>query len=223
MEIKRAAMPLAIKAVDGPYFEGYGSVFGNVDLGGDIVAQGAFARSLKAHAAEGTTPLLLWMHKLDQVAGRWEEVREDARGLYVRGELADTTLGREVRTLLKMGAVRGLSIGYRVTDSDFNRDGNRVIKGADLVEVSVVSLPMNPAAQVTTAKTVESIRDFEGVAREAFGLSRRDARKFASQAYVLFEKARGDVHSDVEELGNSISIHAVAAMLRSAAAKIRSL
>lgn len=222
MEIKRAAMPLAIKAVDGPYFEGYGSVFGNVDLGGDIVAQGAFTRSLKAHDREGTTPLLLWMHKVDQVAGRWLEMREDARGLFVRGELADTTLGREVRTLLKMGAVKGLSIGYVVTDSDYNRDGNRVIKGADLVEVSVVSLPMNPAAQVTAAK-VDTIRDFEHVARDAFGLSRRDARRFATHAFPMYQKARGDVNADVEELADSINLSAVGAMLRAAAAKIRGM
>ena len=222
MEIKRAALDLDIKGLDGPFFEGYGSVFGNVDLGGDIVAPGAFAKSLAEHDIKGSVPLLLWMHDPAQVAGRWHELREDARGLYVRGELADTTLGREVRTLLKMGAVRGLSIGYRVTDIDYDRAGHRVIKQAELVEVSVVSLPMNPAAQVTSAK-VETIRDFESVARDAFGLSRRDARRFASNAYPLFQKARGDVHANVEELADSINVSAVGAMLRAAAAKIRGM
>jgi hypothetical protein len=113
---------------------------------------------------------------------------EDDEGLYVKGQFADTQLGREVRTLLTMKAVRGLSIGYMITDSDFDKNGNRLIKAADLWEVSVVSLAMNPQAQVESVKArlsasgeyVQTKREFERFLRES-GYSRAFALKMASQ------------------------------------------
>ena len=94
-------------------------------------------------------------HDPAQVPGAWTAMKEDTRGLYVKGVLADTQLGNEVRTLLGMKAVRGLSIGFSVPQRgmDYEEDGTRVIKEAELWEVSVVSLPMNPRATVMHAKT----------------------------------------------------------------------
>jgi HK97 family phage prohead protease len=136
-------------------FEGYGSVFGNVDLGGDVVAPGAFKDTLRQHEQDGVLPQMFWMHQPDQVPGRWLSMSEDSRGLYVRGMLADTVLGKDTRTLLLMKAIRGLSIGYSIEDhkSDVSYEGGaRVLKKVNLWEVSLVSLPMNPSALVEAAK-----------------------------------------------------------------------
>jgi hypothetical protein len=181
---------LEIKALSDRQFEGHGSVFGNVDLGGDVVVPGAFKRSLAAHKAASTMPAMFWMHKPDQVAGAWLDMREDAKGLYVRGELADTVLGNEMRTLLGMKAVRGLSIGFRTKDFDFDRDGNRLLKEIDLWEVSIVSMAMNPLAKVEAAKArlsdlgeyVPTEREFERSLRDA-GYSRAVARHLASKVF----------------------------------------
>lgn len=153
MEQKR--IPLQIKALNEREFEGYGSMFGNVDLGGDVVVRGAFRDSLKRYKAEGALPLMFWAHDPAQVPGAWKEMEEDSKGLYVKGTLADTQLGNEVRTLLSMKAVRGLSIGFSLAPNgvEYDDDGTRIIKKAELWEVSVVSLPMNPRAQVAHAKT----------------------------------------------------------------------
>jgi HK97 family phage prohead protease len=139
-------------------FEGYGSTFGNVDLGDDVVLPGAFKETLADHETDGALPQMFWMHQMDQVCGKWTAMSEDKNGLYCKGILADTPRGNEVRTLLNMKAVRGLSIGFsipdRSTDMSYNEDGTRLIHKVDLWEVSVVSLPMNPMAQVTASKAL---------------------------------------------------------------------
>lgn len=143
---------LEIKALNRREFEGHGSIFGNVDLGGDVVVPGAFSKSLAEHKAAGTLPQMFWMHDPAQVPGKWTEMHEDEKGLFVKGELANTQLGNEMHELLKIKAVRGLSIGYMTTEADYDKDGNRLIKGVDLWETSLVSLAMNPLAMVTAAK-----------------------------------------------------------------------
>jgi HK97 family phage prohead protease len=107
---------------------------------------------LKEHKAQGTMPMMFWMHQTDQVPGVWVDMAEDAKGLYVKGELVDTALGRDVRTLLTKNAVRGLSIGYQPIASDWHSDGARVLKQLDLFEVSIVSMAMNPLARVEAVK-----------------------------------------------------------------------
>jgi uncharacterized protein len=197
MEQKR--VPLEIKSLNEREFEGYGSVYGNVDLGGDVVAPGAFTKSLKRHQKENSMPLMFWMHDPALIPGAWQSISEDSRGLYVKGTLADTQLGNETRTLLGMKAVRGLSIGFSLSrdGADYDDDGMRVIKSADLWEVSIVSLPMNPRAQVTHAKTrlsaageyVPTARELGNVKREletwlkSRGISKSRSTEIASEAF----------------------------------------
>jgi len=146
-------VPLEIKALETRQFEGHGSIFGNVDLGGDVVLPGAFKKTLAKHKKDGALPQMFWMHQMDKVPGMWLKMDEDERGLYVKGELAPTPLGDEMHALLSMKAVRGLSIGYVTEDYDYSNSGDRLLKEVDLWEVSIVSLAMNPLAQVESAKS----------------------------------------------------------------------
>jgi HK97 family phage prohead protease len=181
---------LELKALSDGQFEGHGSIFGNVDLGGDIVVPGAFKRSLAQHRKDGSAPQMFWMHDPSRVAGKWDEVREDTKGLYVKGTLAPTPLGDEMRALLKMNAVRGLSIGYRTRESDWDDEGNRLLKEVDLWEISLVSLAMNPLAQVTSAKSrlsdigeyVPTTREFEHILRDA-GCSKSVAKRLCAKLF----------------------------------------
>ena len=177
-------IPLSIKALNDGEFEGHGSIFGNEDLGGDVVMKGAFRKSLEKHREANSLPQMFWMHKPDQVPGKWVSMSEDQNGLRVKGVLADTPLGNEIRTLLKMDAVKGLSIGYSTVDQEWKDDGTRLLKELELWEVSVVSLPMNPLAQVAHAKSrlseigeyVPTLKEFERILREA-GCSRSTAKR----------------------------------------------
>lgn len=188
--LERKAAPLCVKGLAAREFDGYGSIFKNVDLGGDIVLPGAFKRSLAQWKGEGQLPGLFWMHDPSRVLGKWLDMKEDAEGLAVKGVLAETDLGNEIHTLLKMDAVRGLSIGYQTTDQDFDKQGNRLIKEAKLWEVSVVSLPMNPLAQVAHVKSrlsaageyVPTMRELERVLRKG-NISQKAAKIMISKIF----------------------------------------
>jgi HK97 family phage prohead protease len=190
MQRTNLTVPLEIKGLNSREFEGHGSIFGNRDLGGDIVVPGAFKRSLAQHRKSGGLPAMFWMHDAAKVPGKWLEMHESRKGLSVKGVLAPTPLGDEVHTLLKMEAVSGMSIGYRTLDQDYDKDGNRLIKEAELWEVSVVSLPMNPLAQVTHVKTrlsehgeyVPSIREFENILRD-MGCSTDISKRIITKVY----------------------------------------
>ncbi|HST37109.1 MAG TPA: HK97 family phage prohead protease [Allosphingosinicella sp.] len=133
---------LRVKTSDlemGMRFAGYAAIFGRPDRGGDVVRAGAFAASLKRGG--GTVPLL-WQHRPDRPIGRIEYLREDRRGLRVIGRLVD---GRAAR-LLTEGAISGLSFGYRVKAA--TEGSPRELSELELVEISLVTMPMQPRARV---------------------------------------------------------------------------
>ncbi|MFT3967991.1 MAG: HK97 family phage prohead protease [Sphingobium sp.] len=128
-------------------FAGYAALFDRRDQGGDVIAPGAFAASLKRRLAAGEALPILWQHDPAQPIGTVEHVAEDERGLRVIGRLSGRA-GVAVRAggLLRAGAVDGLSFGYRVVEA---RHGPpRRLEALDLVEVSLVTHPMQPLARV---------------------------------------------------------------------------
>jgi HK97 family phage prohead protease len=135
-------------------FAGYAAVFDRPDRGGDIVRPGAFARSLKRG---GRVPLL-WQHEPGRPIGRVEYLKEDRRGLRVIARLSGGGAGREAAALLREGAVRGLSFGYRVREARGpstgpGQAGLRELTDVELIEVSLVTLPMQPKARVHALET----------------------------------------------------------------------
>lgn len=130
---------------------GYASLFGEADQGGDVVLPGAFGRSLARLAAKGRAVRFLWQHDPAVPIGVWSEVREDRRGLWVRGRLLpEVAKGAEALSLMRAGAIDGLSIGYRVVKAEPNpRSGGRNLVEIDLWEVSLVTFPMLPTARAS--------------------------------------------------------------------------
>ena len=129
--------------------EGYASLFGAPDQGGDVVVAGAYAASLAVMAAAGRRVKMLWQHDPAQPIGVWDEVREDARGLWVRGRiLADVARGREALALIGAGALDGLSIGYRTKRAERMAGAGRRLIEVELWEVSLVTFPMLSQARV---------------------------------------------------------------------------
>lgn len=159
--------------------EGYGSVFGVRDGYSDVVAAGAFKASLAAHKAAGTMPAMLWQHNVTEPIGKWTDMVEDERGLYVRGQLAlETVRGREAYALLKMGALNGASIGFNTRQWTYDAASDvRTLTQVDLGEVSIVTFPANGKARITGVKSIEaleSIRDAEQMLRDR-GFSKTEA------------------------------------------------
>jgi HK97 family phage prohead protease len=127
--------------------EGYASLFWTRDLNDDVTAVGAFEGSLAGTGAASVK--MLHQHDDAEPIGVWDEVVEDARGLFVRGRiLRATPRGRLVAALVEAGALDGLSIGFRQIKA--RADGAlRVLKRVELWEVSVVTFPMLPGARLT--------------------------------------------------------------------------
>jgi hypothetical protein len=133
----------------GVSIEGYASLFGAADQGRDVVDRGAYAASLSRLSAKGGRVKMLWQHDPAQPIGVWDEVREDARGLYVKGRiLTEVSRGREAAALIEAGAMDGLSIGYRTIKARKADTGLRHLSELELWEVSLVTFPMLPEARV---------------------------------------------------------------------------
>lgn len=179
MERKQAAFEL--KAAEGGGFEGYASVFSVIDQGGDVVMPGAFARSLAERPAGKVK--MLWQHDTAELIGVWDEVREDERGLFVKGRILDEVQrGKEAMALLKAGAIDSMSIGYRTRQAEAEKGGIRKLIEVDLYEVSLVTFPMLPAAMVTDVKAIATEREFERFLRDA-GFSRKEAAAITSHGF----------------------------------------
>lgn len=149
---RRVAAPAWPGAAANGRFEGYASLFGREDKGRDIIMPGAFGASL---AQRGPAEIrMLFQHDPAQPIGVWESVREDARGLHVRGRLIeDVARAREILALLRCGAIDGLSIGFNTRKAVRDaRTGHRRIYEIDLWEISIVTFPMLSSAKITTVK-----------------------------------------------------------------------
>ena len=188
-ETGRLDVDAEIKAVDDEdatakgEFEGYASIFGNVDLGNDVVEKGAFISSLRKKGPKKIK--MLYQHDTKQPIGVFDKIKEDDEGLYVKGRLAmGTQKGKEVYELMKMGAIDGLSVGYRVDAKGYYYDETskrkRRLTKVDLMEISAVTFPMNPSAQVTSVKGERTIREWETFLREEGGLSRSESKMGAN-------------------------------------------
>lgn len=144
------AIPFAeIKAVsDGWTVSGYCSTFGNVDHGNDVIARGAFDATLRS----GRKVRFLFGHDSRQIVGTTQALHVDEKGLFGRFKISQTSLGRDIHTLLKDEAIDSFSIGYVPHEFEFDDQETRILKEIELLEVSLVAIPMNDLATVTGMK-----------------------------------------------------------------------
>lgn len=186
-------------------FIGLGSVYGNIDEGMDIVAPGAFTETLADIAAKQRSVKMLWQHKWAEPIGTYPQIKDTAAGLECHGQIVTKTQrGAEAHELMKAGAIDGLSIGgYTRSDSFDNKTGIRTITQFDLMEVSVVTFPMNGSARIAAVKTIEEIGDLNGAElylREAGGISRSEAKAMISRIAAVARREAGAANDESAEL-----------------------
>jgi uncharacterized protein len=210
-ELKKLVFESEIKAENNKgIFTGYGSIFGNEDQGNDIMQKGAFTKSLMNRPVSKVK--MLYQHKTDEPIGVFTEIYEDSKGLFVKGQLAmGTQRGREAYELLKMGALDGMSIGFRADPEkqgyNENKRGVRTLKEVDLMEISLVTFPMNESALIETVKgNAKNIREWEKILREAGGLSRTEAKIGAKAlSESLSQRDAGDDNKQLADLINKVA------------------
>ena len=215
-------------------FSGYGARFGNVDSYGDVIAPGAFTKTLATMKAENRWPAMLSQHggmgfSAEDMTpvGVWTALRQDDVGLHVEGRLADTQRGRDLYALMKMSprpAIDGMSIGYRATEWVMRskpEEPRRTLKAVDLLEVSLVTFPANGKARVESVKGLaarlapDTLREIEAAFRDE-GLSRADAVKAVAGLKAWLRRDAGVPEPAPRD-------EAAAVELRSMAARIRAL
>lgn len=181
-------------------FSGYGSIFGNVDGGGDVMEKGAFRDTLRQWQDKGKWPPMLLQHggffgPVDDLlpVGKWTSMEENSKGLRVDGELfaLNTERGQYLYEGLKAGALDGLSIGYKAKEFIVGTkpgEPRRRLKSVDLVELSIVTFPMNDKARIGSVKgQIKTIREFEDFLRDVGGFSCAAAKAIASSGFRAAE------------------------------------
>ncbi len=193
-------------------FSGYGAVFSNVDTGGDIIEPGAFTKTL----AEGWERVkILALHNDCWLPiGRPVELREDVNGLYLSAKVSDTSMGRDIKVLLKDGVLNELSIGYDPVVFDYDAEGIRHLREVKLWEVSVVTWAMNPEAKITGYKSMnEAIERAQAIKQELAedikaGRKISDLRlKSLKKAGEAMKKASSIIDSVVREAESTKNNH----------------
>lgn len=186
-KVRYIERPCEFKASGGDgRFTGYGSVFGEVDSYRDIVMKGAFAESLQQDfAAKERKVPMLWQHDTWSPIGIYTNIKEDEKGLYLEGECnMDVQQGRECFSLMKQGALTGLSIGYNTIDSDWDEKTlTRKLLKVKLWEVSPVTFPAGDSARAQVKQLMEAgtLSELEDFMRDAWGVSRTEAKAVASR------------------------------------------
>ena len=133
-------------------FTGHASVFNVVDLDGDVVEPGAFAETLATGAASAGVLIFGQHEDRKEPLGRTLELREDSIGLYVKGQISDTTAGRDYRQLIRDGVLDQMSIGYIALEYYIDEQQVRHLTKLDLLEISIVNYPANTEARIESYK-----------------------------------------------------------------------
>lgn len=207
----RAYLWRDFKAVDdnAGIFEGYLAVFSNLDDNGDVIDKGAFTKTLKeAHEVKNraATPFLfpvLWQHNSKEPIGGFTEAYEDDHGLFVRGRLdLNIEQGKRAYSGMKMGYLRGLSIGYDAVKSIYQKNARHLLE-IRLFEGSPVTFAANAESSVMSVKAGEGPTEFEDMSddivdekgvsgKTAWPLAERDHAWDAGAAHArLLEWAGG--------------------------------
>jgi HK97 family phage prohead protease len=202
--MERFIAPLTIKSAEADgTFSGYAAVFGNIDLGYDVIEPGAFT---SAKTTKDGKLRIAIDHNLKQLAGK-ASFRQDERGLWVEAQLSlGVSYVKDAYQLMRDGVLDGLSVGFDIlpNGSDYEeRSGKfvRVIKSAELWEFSLVAFGMNPLAQVENVKT---IRDFEAQLR-GLGYSQTQAKALASGGFKSLGSHRDGGDLDSAMLADALS------------------
>lgn len=184
-------------------FSGLAAVYGNVDLGNDVIEPGAFSKTIVER--KGTVPLL-WQHDPSRPIGMGKLV-DSADGLRIEGKLAlGVSYAKDAYEAIKSSIVDGLSIGYDVVKRDF-KDNVRYLKEIKLWEVSLVTFPMNEMARVSSVKSEDdafaTLREFT----EDIKAGRRLSTETLARLQAAMNELSALLTTSEEEAGKAAAKH----------------
>ena len=200
-QLNLAACEVKMGAEGSLQFSGYASVFDGLDSYGDKIQAGAY----KSTITDRDRPVQLRWNHSGPVIGKFTEMYEDEKGLFVSGELTKGhSVAEDTAALLRHGAISGLSIGYSV--KDFEQQGVvRVLKEIELYEISVVETPADNNAHIASIKSATKLKDVESVLRQK-GFSQREATEIVATVKKIHGEREEDESKAVLEILKSFKI-----------------
>lgn len=146
--MERVYLETKILADDAGSVSGIAWKYAQADRVGDMIAEGAFSKA--------ALPIpMLFGHDMNDPIGTWDAAVDKSGGWHLTGKLLvdEVPRAREVRALVRSGAVKGLSVGFITGKAESRAGGGRLIKSLELLEVSLVTVGMHPGAKVVSAKS----------------------------------------------------------------------
>jgi len=211
---------LVIKALDigqdeNMSFEAYANISNIEDHSNDIIKSGAWGGVIEKATQTGEYPKLLYQHDHKKIVGVITNMQENETGLLIKGKFIDTTLGRDVYTEVKTGAINQMSVGFSIKDQEMTEENKRIIKEVDkLYEVSFVTFPANEGSKVISVKSEEgkiNVRMLEKILKD-HGLSNTESKAIISGGIKNIKKLEQNeteyknILEDMKKAINTLSI-----------------
>jgi HK97 family phage prohead protease len=194
-------------------FEAYANISNVEDRYNDIIKTGAWAGVISKANESGDYPKLLYQHDHKKIVGVITNMQEDVNGLLIKGKFIDTTLGRDVYTEVKTGAINQMSVGFSIKDQEITEEDKRIIKEIErLYEVSFVTFPANEGSKVISVKSEEgkiNVRRLEKILKD-HGLSNTESKAIISGGIKNIKKIEQNeaeyksILKDMEKAINSL-------------------
>lgn len=164
-------------------FDGYASTYENEDRDGDIIEKGCFSDSLKVK----TVYPMCFNHDLSSVIGK-VDLREDEKGVFAKGVFnQNDDVAEKYYDLVKMGAIDSMSIHFFVKDYEpvdsTKPYGGWRIKKADIIEVSLVTVPANTQALISSVKSENGFDE-----KTLRNIIREEVVKGVSDGLIFYDK-----------------------------------
>ena len=178
------------------------------DRAGDVVTAEAWAKGVENYRKN---PVMLYQHKHDCPIGRIEKIVVDKKGIYVEGAVSDAAeKNHGIHTLIKDGALKSFSVGFRVKDGKYNRnDDSMTITDVELLEISIVSVPCNQDSLFSIRKGFDSEDDYTKFVKEFKEIDQNDQKAMRRIKAGITDMAIGHYHTvEVDENGNGVTTYA---------------
>lgn len=186
------------------------------DRGGDVIPESAW-KDYDALSNYKKNPILLAYHDHKRPIGTCEELEIDSTGLKITGKI--TKAAGDVYDLIKAGVLKAFSVGFMVKDADYDSVTDIfVIKALELLEVSVVSVPMNQNSLFSVSKGFDSEQDFlefkKTFIQEPTEVKTEEAAKEHEELANTEEENKETLEMDKEELQKMIAEATAAAVTK---------
>ena len=178
------------------------------DRAGDVVTAEAWEKGVENYRRN---PVLLYQHKHDSPIGRVDKITVDKKGIFVEAAVSEAAERNQgIQTLIRDGALKSFSVGFRVKDGKYNReDDSMMITDVELMEISVVSVPCNQDSLFSIRKSFESDSDFEEFKKSFEPASEDEVKMMRSIKAGITNVNEGHYHTvEMDNNGTGVTTYA---------------